>query len=163
MALDAQILLSILAHETSSGDISQTLRVTPATYSLALSDGTGANQAQIAWSDSRTATTANDDLVVTSLADTRDGASVTVAFSSVKIVYVRNKSANSNLLLGLSGITNFGGFPQAGGFVPSGGCYFIAAPSDAGITVLAGHVARLRADSGTADYDIILIGEGTVT
>jgi len=43
MALNAQITLSILAHETSSGDLSRTLRATPANYALSLGDGTGAN------------------------------------------------------------------------------------------------------------------------
>ena len=45
MALNAQIMLSILAHETSAGDMSKTLRATPATYSASLSDGTAAYQA----------------------------------------------------------------------------------------------------------------------
>ena len=86
MALNAQIALSILAHETSIGDLSRTLRATPANYALSLTDGTGANQAQVVWSDSRTATTSNDDLTLWNLSDTRDGASVTVAFTQIKLV-----------------------------------------------------------------------------
>ena len=74
MALSAQINLLLMAHETSSGDLSRTLRATPASYSLAIADGTGDNQAQVVWSASRTATTSNDDLMLSALADTRDGA-----------------------------------------------------------------------------------------
>lgn len=164
MPLNAQLTLSILAHETSSGDLSRTLRATPASYALSLADGTGVNQSQVVWSASRTATTANDDLAVTALPDTRDGAAVTVAFSAVKAVYVRNKSASQGLIIGLLGITNFGGFPATPSYmIRAGGCYVFTAPTADGIPVLAGHVARLRSDANTADYDIVLIGEGTVT
>ena len=48
MALNSQINISLIAHETSSGDLSQTIRVTPASYAAALTTGTGANQAQVA-------------------------------------------------------------------------------------------------------------------
>lgn len=164
MPLNAQLTLSIIAHETSSGDLSRTMRATPVSYAMSLADGTGANQAQVVWSASRTATTANDDLPVDALPDTRDGAAVTVAFSAVKAVYVKNKSGSESLVIGLLGITNFGGFPATPGYtLRPGGCYVFTAPTAEGIPVLAGHVARLRAVAGTADYDIVLIGEGTVT
>ena len=112
MALTAQIALSILAHETSSGDLSRTLRATPANYAIRLTDGTGANQAQVVWSDARTATTSNDDLTLWNLSDTRDGASVTVAFTQVKLVYVKNTSSTQVLRIGgASGVGAFAGLP----------------------------------------------------
>ena len=40
MALNAQVNLSLLAHETASGDLSSTIRVTPASYAAAIGDGT---------------------------------------------------------------------------------------------------------------------------
>ncbi|NBW16401.1 MAG: hypothetical protein EBR82_51315 [Caulobacteraceae bacterium] len=79
MALNAQIMLSILVHETSAGDLSRTLRATPASYSAVLSDGTAAYQAQVVWSDSRTLAGLSETLNLASLADTRDGATVSVA------------------------------------------------------------------------------------
>ena len=87
MALSAQVSLSILAHETSSGDLSRTLRATPATYSVVLSDGTAAYQAQVVWSDARTLAGSSETLNLASLADTRDGASVTVTLTAVKAAY----------------------------------------------------------------------------
>ena len=72
MPINAQVLLSVLSHESTSGDISQTLRVTPATYALSLGDGTGANQAQVAWSDSRTFPAGGEDsFAIRSLTDDR--------------------------------------------------------------------------------------------
>lgn len=162
MALTAQIALSILAHETSSGDLSRTLRATPANYALTLTDGTGANQAQVVWSDSRTATTSNDDLNLASLADTRDGAAVVVAFTQVKLVYVRNTHATASLRIG--GVAGPGGFaglpPTVYMTLPPGGGYLFTAPTAAGIT--AG-TARFAAESGSCTYEVIIIGEGTVT
>lgn len=162
MALNAQITLSILAHETSSGDLSRTLRATPANYALSLGDGTGANQAQVVWSDSRTATTSNEDLNLASLADTRDGAAVVVAFTHVKLVYVRNTHETSSLRIGgFSGLGSFAGLPiNVSLTLPPGGGYLFSAPSAAG--VVAG-TARFAAEAGSCTYDIVLIGEGTVT
>ena len=162
MALTAQIALSILAHETSSGDLSRTLRATPANYALTLTDGTGANQAQVVWSDSRTATTSNDDLNLASLADTRDGAAVVVAFTQVKLVYVRNTHATASLRIGgMVGLGAFAGLPLTVYMtLPPGGGYLFSTPSAAG--VVAG-TARFAAETGSCTYDIVLIGEGTVT
>lgn len=161
--LEAELLVSIKAREVDAGDVGTKVRITPVDYFLALTDGTGANQAQVVWSASRTATPSSEDLAVTALPDTRDGAAVVVAFSAVKAVYVRNKSSSGLITLGLASINNFSGFPASGGLVRPGGCYVQTAPSDAGMPVSAGNVARIRTSIGTADYDIILIGEGTVT
>jgi len=168
MALTAQIALSILAHETSSGDLSRTLRATPANYAIRLTDGTGANQAQVVWSDARTATTSNDDLTLWNLSDTRDGASVTVAFTQVKLVYVKNTSTTQDLRIGgASGVGAFAGLPvTVYGTLPPGGCYLLTAPTDGGFAVSSGTMAsaaRFAADSGSCTYEVLFIGEGTVT
>ena len=162
MALNAQILLSILAHESDAGDISQTLRATPATYALALADGTGANQAQVVWSDARTiAAGGTDSLNLLSLSDTRDGAAVTVAFSQVKAVYVRNTHATESLSVGGSTIGAFAGLPAVlARTLPPGGVYLATAPSADGF---GGSAAQFVAPASEVTYEIILIGEGTIT
>ena len=168
MALNAQIMLSILAHETSYGDLSRTLRATPASYDLALTDGTGASQAQVVWSDSRTATTSNDDLPLKTLPDTRDGAAVTVAFTNIKIVYVKNTSESETLKVGgITGYTAFQGLPTNVPLqIAPGGCYFFSSPGadgpSAGTSPIE-NLARFASVSGSCTYDIVFIGEGTVT
>jgi hypothetical protein len=146
-------MLSILAHETSAGDLSRTLRATPASYALSLTDGTGANQAQIVWSDSRTLAASSETLNMSALADTRDGASVSVAFSAVKAMYVRNSSASA---LALSFLT--GPLSQLG-IVNAGGAFVLADPTAAGTLI---SILTVTGAAG-ATYDIVLIGEGTVT
>jgi hypothetical protein len=150
MALDAQILLSILAHETSSGDISQTLRATPATYSLSLTNGTGANQAQVVWSDTRTLSGSSETLNASSLTDDRGS----VALAALKAVYVKN-SSTATLTFTPASAAAFGGTQH----VRAGGAALAVAADATGMA--AGNL--VVAGSAGQTYEIILIGEGTVT
>lgn len=145
MALDAQILLSLLSHESSAGDISRTLRVTPASYSASLGDGTGANQAQVAWSDARTLAGASESLNTAALSDDRG----TVNLSAVKSMYFKNTST------ALLTATAFGGtYP-----VRPAGVAVMVAPDATGMTAAGVTVAGGAGQT----YEIFLIGEGTVT
>jgi hypothetical protein len=150
MSLDAQILLSILAHETASGDISRTLRATPATYSLSLSDGTGENQAQVVWSDARTLSGASETLNASSLSDDRGS----IALTALKAVYVKN-SSTATLTFTPASAAAFGGTQH----VRAGGAA-LAVASDA--TGMAAGNLVVAGDAGQT-YEIILIGEGTIT
>ena len=153
MALNAQILLSILAHETSTGDLSKTLRATPASYSASLTDGTAANQAQVVWSGTRTLSGSTQTLNLAGLADTRDGATVSVAITAAKAVYVRNSHAS--LAISLAGAP----FPAGGVSIAAGGAYAQIEPTATGMAT--GTVTVTGTVGGP--YDIVLIGEGSVT
>lgn len=162
MALDAQILLSILAHETSSGDISRTLRATPASYSLTLADGTGANQAQVVWSDSRTTSTSSQDsLDLANLSDDRG----VVSFTAIKAMYVRN--AGNAAMLWDGGSWSSGPLSAPGDCavaIQPGGCVVFIAPTATGFAVGSSpQTIDFGASGSQTQYEIILIGEGTVT
>lgn len=159
MSLNAQIALSIVAHEHDTADLARGLRVTSGSYAVALTDGTGANQAQIAWSDSRTVGTVVETLTTTALQDTRDGASVSVTFSEIKAIYVKN-THESNVLVVTSLITAGTTPAPSPVFVPAGGVLFLCTPGATGKSPST--ISMLGSASGTT-YDIILIGEGTVT
>lgn len=150
MALNAQILLSILAHESSSGDISQTLRATPATYSLTLGNGTGANQAQVVWSDSRTLSGSSETLDASSLTDDRGS----VTMTALKAVYVKN-SSTATLTFTPASAAAFGGTQH----VRAGGAALAVAADATGMA--AGNL--VVAGGAGQTYEIILIGEGTIT
>lgn len=159
MALNAQIQLSILAHETSSGDISRTLRATPVSYALSLADGTGANQAQVVWSDSHAIPAGGDyspsGVGFASFQDDRG----TVSFSSVKAFYLRNTGSVSLTIEGDA-------WPELGlgasAAVHPGATLFFARPDAAGFAT-AGRVLTISNLSGSAgSVDIVLIGEGSV-
>ena len=165
MPLNAQVLLSILAHETSSGDISQTLRATPATYSLSLTNGTGANQAQVAWSDAGTIDSQGDHTPdIRALTDDRG----TISFSAVKLIYIKNTGSVALNLVG-NGDWNTGPqkLPDTSNYeVPAGGVWLATNPTAAGWTATGASkyiTIQNQSASTAATYEIILIGEGTVT
>lgn len=149
MAFSSQIVLSLVAHESSAGDISRTLRTTPVSYALSLGDGAGAGQAQVAWSGTKTLAGASEVLNLASLPDTRDGSPATVTVTAVKGWYVRNS--------GTATLT-FTGSPFSGQTVAPGAAAAQFDPSAAGMAASGVTVTG----SAGASYDIVLIGEGTV-
>lgn len=158
MALDAQILLSILAHESSSEDISRTLRATPASYSLSLGNGTGANQAQVVWSDSGTASTPGTSFSTISLPDTLGGVSATVQIAAIKCFYVRNKSAGSLTLA----FTAWEPLPSSVA-IRGGGVFILVAPDAAGYQPTGLGQAFSLTAATSVDYEVVIIGEGSRT
>jgi hypothetical protein len=153
MALNAQIAFSVVAHESSVADISRAMRVTSASYAVALTDGSGAGQAQVAWSDSRTLGGSADSLNPAALSDTRDGASVTVALTAIKTVYVKNSHASNTLTVASSTLSSAGSIS-----LEPGSCLSLSVVTAAGKTPATFTVSGA---SGTT-YDIVLVGNGSV-
>jgi len=161
VTLEADILFSIVANETDAGDYAKDVRTTKVDYFKELSDGTGANQAQIVWSDSRIAP-ANDEDSINLLAATDDRG--TCSFTSVKAIYVKNTGASEILWTG--GEWQSGPLPQNGASlkIRPGGAMFLAAPDAQGWLTPGGSSFRIDNETATnGSYDIVLIGEGTIT
>jgi hypothetical protein len=154
MSLAAQVALSIVAHENSSEDIARQTRVTPASYALLVGNGTGANQAQVAWSDSRTLAGSSETLTLSGLADTRDGVTVTVNLTAVKAIYVKNTHATLPLTVSPAGLATNSKYVVC----PGGACVHIT-PSAAGDAYTS--IAVAGTAGGT--YDIVLVGNGSVS
>lgn len=154
MPLNAQITLSVVAHESSAADLARALRVTSASYTAAIADGTGAGQAQVAWSDSRTLGGSADSLNPASLPDTRDGAAVTVSFTGIKVIYIRNTHASNSITVASTTLSSSGSVT-----VEAGCCLAISAATAPGKTPAT---FTISGSSGTT-YDIALLGNGTVT
>jgi hypothetical protein len=149
MSLSAQITISLLAHESANGDISRTLRATPANYALSLADGTGANQAQVVWSATRTLAGASDTLALSSLSDTREGSAATVTMTAVKAWYVKNTGTVT---------LTFTGQPFAGQAIAAGAAAVQCDPTATGMTASGVTVTG----SAGGSYAIVLVGEGSV-
>lgn len=129
-------------------------------------NGEGANQAEVAFTDQRTlaASTGEDlDLSGTSL---QDAFGNNVAFTSIKVMIVSAASGNTNnVLVGGASATAFSAFvsdPTDEVVIVPGGTFVLIAPSAAGYAVSAGATDLLRIEnssSGTSvTYDITLIG-----
>jgi hypothetical protein len=167
VTLNAQILLQLLATENSSSDLSTTVRRTNVSESLTFTNGTGANQAQIVWSDSRTiAAGSNESIDLLSLDDDRG----TLVFSAIKAIYVRATGASSVFWTGFGVGDDWDTGPlqapaASGLFIPPGGLLLVTNPSAAGWAVAApsNEIAiQNSSETAAATYDIILIGEGAI-
>lgn len=147
MSLSAEILCRIVGIETDTADIAKNTRITKAEYFKALADGTSTDQAQVVYSDIRTSG-GTDTFQLSSLADTRDGASVLIAFTAAKVLYIEN-THDSNT------ITVSGSYS---GSVPPGGMLLAVNPTATGTTASA---LFLASTAGTT-YKIVIVGEGSI-
>lgn len=152
MAFSAQITLSAVSHETASADLASSIRVTPASYAAYLTNGTSVNQAQVAWSASKTLASSSHNFSLSSLSDVRDGATVTVVLTAVKFWYVKNKGATAISLAGSP-------FPASGLTMAAGA---VALQSDPSATGMAASGVTVTGTAGGA-YDILFFGNGSVS
>lgn len=162
MSIDGRINVDVLFHDTLTSNLSSQLRVAAATYSLPLVEGTGANQAQVTWTSSATAGGESpDELILQSLGDDRGNVSVT----AVKAIYIRNKSASHSLRVT---VDNWAALDSVltpfNLVVPAGGVCVYTNPTASGWATGASSALSLIAEGEgqSVDYDILLVGEGSV-
>lgn len=161
MSLEGRINVDVLFHETTGSGLASQLRASSASYSLPFTNGTGANQAQLAWSESGSTDgeTANE-LLVQSLSDDRG----TVTFSAVKLIYVRNKATTTSLLVTVDNWTALDPvLSPLNAVVPPGGVFVYTNPTATGWTVGASSALGISSQTQgqSAAYEIMLAGEGT--
>lgn len=160
MPLNAQILLSVVAHESSSGDISRQMRVTPASYAATLTNGTGANQAQVAWSDSATVIEGDDySFTFANLADDRG----TVTLTALKAVYMRNAGTAAVVVEPYL----WGSGPFAGNIdLLPGAAFVFVAPTAAGWATTGSGASILVSNTNSGidvPVEVVLVGEGAIS
>lgn len=161
MSLEGRINVDCLFHDKATNDLSSSLRVASAAYSLPLTDGTGANQAQVTWTNTATndGTTA-DELIMQSLSDDRG----TVSLAAVKAIYIRNKSATYSLRVTVDSWTSLdSALLPFNLVVPAGGVCVYTNPTATGWTTAANSALSLlaSAEGQSVEYDILLVGEGS--
>lgn len=155
-------LLKLAGSVSGTNDIAAASAVIDYQTNVALDNGTGANQANQVFSDTRTLTTgSNETLDLNATLLNALGESVT--FTKVKVLFIRNKGTTD---LTIGGATTNGFISWVGGatqtvLVPAGGVLLLSAPGASGFTCTAGTADQLKiANSAGAscDYDIIIIG-----
>lgn len=162
MTLEADILFWIVANETDAGDYAKDVRTTKIEDYARLTDGTGNNQAQIAWSDKRAAASGQYDYVDTSsLTDERG----TIVVQAIKIIYLKNTGANAITFDGNAQDAWSTLFRTEEGSAQS----FTLQPGTTAIFsrpasgTLGGGVLAAFSPSGAISYDIMIIARGTIT
>lgn len=120
------------------------------TLPLSFANGTGAGQVNGYWRDVRTvAGSATDTIDTTALPLSVFGTAGTINLATVKLIYVRNRSATATLTYDIDGANH--GIPPGGVFLWSAG----TAPTNKWFT---GDNIVIEGGSASATYEIILAG-----
>ncbi|MBI4800636.1 MAG: hypothetical protein HY794_18250 [Desulfarculus sp.] len=132
------------------------------------SDGTGANQAQLIYADTRTlAASATEELDLA--ASLKDALGRTLTFTAIKALFVRAADGNANNVevggAAANGFIGWAGDPTDKLVLRPGGAFMLLDPGAGGYAVTAGTGDLLKiANSGAGTgvtYDIVIMGEGT--
>ena len=167
MALSARVTAQIEVTQTNFLDLGTGSTKLAAAVALSLANGTGNNQADLVWSDTRTlsaSATENLDLAG-SLADAYGA---TITFAKIKAIIVTAAAGNTNdVIIGNAASNGFTG-PFGGAThtvqVKAGGVFLIAHPGT-GWTVTAGtgDILKMANSAGTTSvtYSVIILGTST--
>ena len=163
MSLTAKLNLLIAITHTKDLDLNTIRDAVNLTRGVSLANGSGANQADAVFHDNRTLADA-----ATETLDVHDGTLVnafgdTLTLTKLKAIYIKNNSAEANLLIGGATATQLRIFaaPTDILMLPPGGDFFMMAPLAAGIDVSVNSDLKIAHDgTGTLSltYDIIVIG-----
>lgn len=164
MSLTAQIRASITATLTGSGDLGTPSVPLAITESQTWSSGTGADQADLVFADTRTlAASATEDLDLAGVLTNPLNATLTLA--KVKAILVRAAEGNTNNVVvggasanGLLGV--FGDATDTIVVKPGGVFLWVAPGTGASVTAATGDLLKI-ANSGAGTgvtYDILILG-----
>ena len=150
---------------SESLDLGTASRTLNKSYRQAFTSGTGANQANQMFADTRTVSgSSNDDLDLAGVLT--DGLGNTITFTSIKAIIINSVTANGDALhITDDGVSGFISWLGATGDIVKlrpGGSFMITNPEANGYAVTAGTADILRIanqDAGAATYDITIIGE----
>jgi hypothetical protein len=133
-----------------------------------LTSGTGLNQANYQWHDTRTLTGGASETVTVTAPIAIDYIGRTLALTKIKALYIQNKSTTAGNILKIGGDGStaawnsfFDGSDTAKCIIQPGGCLLVCAPDLDGLACAAGTNAALKINNvggSSLDYDIILIG-----
>lgn len=163
--LSAKCTLSIVAALSTALDLTSPEADLTKSYVDNFANGTGVNQAQEIFSDSRTpAGSGTDNLDLSGVLS--DALGATVAFTGVKTIVLRN-TGTTQIRIGKKITNGFAGpYDQTAGalghIVEPGGTYFVSNPSAAGWAVTGATADQLSIENlgGSAGaYDIVIIGK----
>lgn len=169
MALVAEILAKITATQTGANDYGADKFRPQVQAALALTDGTGANQANILFADQRTvATAANDDIDLAGALTDAFGATITAAeLVAILIINAPISGPANTTSLTIGGGSNpvdgfLGGTTPTIGPIGPGGVVLLACPTAAGLGAVdagTGDILRIANSAGaSATYQIVIIG-----
>ena len=172
MAVTTTLKLQFDVTSNKSLDLSTPKDVLALLHEFSWADGTGANQADLAWWDRRTVNSAsNDDIDLSGVVT--DGFGDTIALARVRFLAILNRHASLTITAGpassngwstwINGTTPTVNIPPATtvNSVVRPGTFVLVAPDATGYAVTAGTGDILRianAGGSNVDYDIVVLG-----
>jgi len=165
MGLTAKFTAAIYARLTGSPDFGNSRFEYPGQAGVDISNGTGDNQADLLFVDTRTiAASSNDDLDLAggSLSDPLGNA---LTFATVKAILVKAAAGNTNdVVVGgedsAAFVGPFGGTDETISIPPGGSCLLTAPVDGWAVTATAADILRIANSAGGTgvDYDIMIVG-----
>lgn len=165
-AADGTTLVKFQVNESSALDLITVQGNYTYSNSEAWTDGTGANQFQISFTDQRTTNSTGEDLDLAGVL--KDGFGRVLTFTAIKGISIEASSTNTQTVN-----VGAGTHPLAGIFgatadficIPPGGTFTIVDPGATGWAVGAGTADDLgikaSTGGGNVTYKIVIIGEGS--
>lgn len=167
MPLTSNINLRVQATHTNALDLGTTQLALDVQRSIALADGTAANQANQLFSDTRTlSANASEDLDLAGVLTNAFGATIT--FTKIKAVIITAAAGNNNNVIVGNAASNgwvgpFGAATHTVSIRP-GGIFAIGCADNTAYAVTAGTGDLLKiansAGGSSVSYDIVVIGIG---
>ncbi len=166
MALTGSVSLSLRADQTVTAGLGQATNTLTKSVSKTIADGSGANQANVLWSSSRSLTGTAEDLDLNGVLTDAYGASVNLL--RVKGIYIGNLSATDGQNILVGGANSNAWVGMLGGTthkikVGPGGFFFNYSPLATGFPVVAGTGDQLHIDpqGATLTYEIAILGSSS--
>ena len=155
--LNAILSGSLIGQYKKTSDLTTVIEAINHTFSSSYSNGTGENQANAFYSDTRSLAGTNESFDLNAITDIYGS---TLNFTSIKFMYVKNKSTTSGELLTLSGdflASMDGGTGPTHAIGPSG-IFLADNPIDGFSVVNTTQDTLTITNAQSFSYDIILLG-----
>lgn len=162
--LQGSIQLSISLNYQNTNDQGAVSQAVSKNYIQALADGTGLNQAQVLWFDTRTTDDTGESLDFATGGGLTNIFGTAIALSKIKAVIVVAAAANTLGTIVSRPATTGGGFFDADADATTlrpGGWFVWTAPDATAVAVAAGDTDQIKiaaSASGNVAYDIWIIG-----
>lgn len=164
MALTTSITLNIATTYTGDPDLSTLKDRLSQNYNISLSDGDGADEADVIFHDTRTlADAATETLDLYASGALLDPLNVALTMETLKVLFLYNKSTDASLLVGGGAALDMGILADTSDVltIPPGGKFLWTAPDATGLDITTNKNLKLEHDgtgTSTLTYDIIAIG-----
>ena len=164
MSLSATLNILFNCINTKALDLNTARDILALTGGVTFTDGTGANQADTLFHDTRTlADGANETLDLYASGTLTDAFGDALTIETLKALYIKNNSTDANLLIGAAAVNAIGLFSDSSDILklPPGGELVFIAPDATGVDITTNKNLKIAHDgTGSSDltYDIIVIG-----